>query len=66
MLRAVQQQMAAGPRVPPSGEGTGDGSCHGLDGFFTSWRAFFAEEKGKSQSESECSGSSFPDAQSTA
>lgn len=47
VLREVQQQMAAGPRVPSSGEGTGDGSCHGLDGLFASWRAFLQKKKGK-------------------
>lgn len=58
-IRAVQRQMAAGSRVPSPGEGAGDGSCHGLDGFLR-LRGLFAEERGKRRSKSECLGSSFP------
>lgn len=45
-IRAVQWQMVGGSRVPSPGEGAGDGSRHGLDGF--SWLgALFAEENEK-------------------
>lgn len=46
-IGAVQRQMAAGSRVPSPGEGAGDGSRHGLDGFLQLGARFAEEKKGK-------------------